>query len=488
MRFLRRYVPREPQIRTLAVAAFVDSIGSGLFLALLPVFVVKELHVPATQVGLVVGAASVFGLVSPVPAGHLADRFGAARVWSGLLLTRAACYTGFLFVDSLAQYAVIACLCTMLDRASGTVQQAYVVSLAAGSNRSESMAALRTVKNIGLSVGLVGAGVLIAIGGRGAFLAGFAVNAASYLVLLSTVRTIERRRRAAAAATTAVPAPPLGTAAETPAAPSAADGPGPPPVPGPPSKPGGGPASPLRNRAYVLLSAGNAILLLHDSVLFTLLPLWVITRTSLPHGLVGPLLALNTVLTVAAQVPLTRWSDGVPAARRMLLVATAPLLGACALFAAAEPSAQVLAVLLVAAAVVLLTAGENLHTVGAFELAHQLAPDRHAGRYLGLFNVGVSAQLVFGPPVMTGLVLRGPLGWLGLAAAFAAGAGAVLAGARDPDRRRTSPWRPGGPRRLAPPPTVAATPPDGRAGLGVPAPTAATGAGASTVGSTTEQS
>ncbi|KOX14636.1 MFS transporter [Micromonospora profundi] len=469
MRFLRRYVPREPQIRTLAIAALVDSIGSGLFLALLPVFVVTELHVPAVQVGLVVGAASVFGLVSPFPAGHLADRFGAAPVWSGLLVTRAACYTGFLFVDSLVQYAVIACLCTMLDRASGTVQQTYVVCLAAGSNRSESMAALRTVKNIGLSVGLVGAGGLIAIGGRGAFLAGFAVNAASYLVLLTTVRTIERRRRAGMA--TAAPAPVQQAVPDLTASPSAAHGAGPPPVLG-------GPASPLRNRAYVLLTAGNAILLLHDSVLFTLLPLWVITRTSLPHGLVGPLLALNTVLTVAVQVPLTRWSDGVTAARRMLLLATVPLLGACALFAASEPAPQLVAILLVAAAVVLLTAGENLHTVGAFELAHQLAPDRFAGRYLGLFNVGVSAQMVFGPPVMTGLVLRGPLGWLGLAAAFAAGAGALLAGARDPDKNQTRLAR-----RSDTPRRFRSRPPS----IPVPAPTPVAGASAPTVGSTSEQ-
>lgn len=406
---LRRYTPRQREIRTLAGAAFVDSVGAGLFLAMIPVFVIQEVGVPAGWVGPVVGAASLLGLVSPMPAGRLADRYGDAVVWSALLIARAACYAGFLLVDTFLQYAVITCLCGLFDRASSTVQQAYVVRLVTADGRTEAMAALRTARNVGLSAGLLGAGVLITIGTRDAFLAGFAVNAVSYLVLLAAVRRVERHR------------PPVVGSPDTPPGPGGRS----PRVDSP---------TPLRDRRYLLFSIGNSIVMLHDSVLFTLLPLWIITRTDLPRGVVGPLLALNTILTVLLQVPMSRWVRGVDAACRTTRRAAVPLIGACALFAGAELVPSGWGLVVVAAAVVLLTIGENMHTVAAFELAHRLAPERAAGRYLGLFNVGVSAQLAFGPPVMTGLVLRGTFGWAGLAVAFAAGIAALIAGST-PTRR-----------------------------------------------------
>lgn len=402
-----RYLPRTRSGRVLAVAAAVDAIGTGLFLALMPVFVVTQLGVDPVQVGVVVGVANLLGLFAPVPAGLAADRFGAGTLWVVLLLARAVGYSGFLLVDTLTGYAVLTCALALLDRASTPVQQAFVVQVEPPEERSRSMAVLRTVRNAGLSVGLLGSGVVISIGGLPAFLTGFAINALSYLVLAAAVRGLDRERRTGA---TDVP----GSAT---AEPDPHDG---------PARDGGGV---WRDRRYLALSFGNMLLTLHDSMLFTLLPLWIVVKTAVPEAAVGPLLALNTVLTVLLQVPLTRWADGVPLARRTVVWSLLPLVGSCVLFAAAEPAGAVLATTLAVIAVLALTLGENMHSVGAFELSHRLATERGMGGYLGVFNLGWSVQVAVGPPFMTAVVLRGVVGWGALIGVFAVGVVSMAVGA-----------------------------------------------------------
>lgn len=397
-----QYLPPTSSGRVLAGAAALDSIGSGIFLALLPVFLVSQLHVNPLDVGFVVGAASLVGMLGPIPAGMLSDRFGAGVLWTALLLLRAVGYSGFLLVHSLHSYAVLACVIALLDRANTPLQQAFVLQVEPPEQRSRSMAVLRTVRNAGLSVGLLLSGLLISIGGRDAFLAGFAINSGSYLILVVAVRRLDNRR--AANPPVRVPAP-----VTTP----------------PPAR-----AAVWHDLRYLLLSAGNMLLTLHDSVLFTLIPLWVVSRSSVPAAAIGPLLAVNTVVTVVLQVPLTGWAVGIASARRTVTASLLPLLAACLLFACAEPANALVATGLAVLAVLALTLGENMHTVAAFELSHRMAPEAAMGSYLGMFNMGWSAQLAAGPPFMTALVLRGPFGWATLAGAFIIGSTTMRAGSR----------------------------------------------------------
>ncbi|MFD8087820.1 hypothetical protein ACFV4F_39735, partial [Kitasatospora sp. NPDC059722] len=76
-------------------------------------------------------------------------------------------------------------------------------------------------------------------------------------------------------------------------------------------------------------------------------------------------------------------------------------------------------------AVAMLTVGENLHAVSRWEISYELAPPAGRSSYLSLFSTGMSAQLIIGPFLATGLLLpAGAAGWVLLAALFA-GATAV---------------------------------------------------------------
>jgi hypothetical protein len=163
---------------------------------------------------------------------------------------------------------------------------------------------------------------------------------------------------------------------------------------------------------FLALAAANAVLLLHDSLLFILIPLWVVQRSGLSPTVSSVLLLLNTVLTVLLQVYVARFAKGVGGSLRLLRWSVAALLAAGLLLGLADGGARWTLVALLAAAVALLTVGENLHSVAGWELSFLLSdPDRRA-QYLSLFSLGYTAQLIVGPVLVTSVVL--PLGMPGL--------------------------------------------------------------------------
>lgn len=79
-------------------------------------------------------------------------------------------------------------------------------------------------------------------------------------------------------------------------------------------------------------------------------------------------------------------------------------------------------------AVVLLTVGENLHAVAAWNLSYEMAPAPARARYLATFSLGVTGQQILGPVLMTAVMLPlGSIGWALLAVVFALAALVVRA-------------------------------------------------------------
>src|SRR5215831_4905086 len=88
---LRVYIPARGAGRTLALVSFIDSIGTGLFLAGSAIFFVRSIGLSAAQVGLGLSIAGVVGFATTVPMGVLGDRVGPRRLFVLLQLWRAAC-------------------------------------------------------------------------------------------------------------------------------------------------------------------------------------------------------------------------------------------------------------------------------------------------------------------------------------------------------------------------------------------------------------
>ncbi|MFH9015465.1 MFS transporter [Streptomyces sp. NPDC017943] len=408
-RLLLSILPRTPAGRRLAAGAAVDSVGSGMFLAASTLYFVTVVGLPAGRVGLVLSVAAVAGLLSPMPLGRLADRIGPTRVYVALLALRGLGYAGFALVESFWPYAVLTCVLTALDRGCSPLQQVVVGIIEGSENQTRTMASIRSVRNIGLTGGFLLAGAVLAIEERAAFVALFLGNALTFWVIAAVVEQL--RRRAAVPAPQSVPTEPA--------------------VPQPLAPDGDEPApaairTPFRDVRFLLFTLSNGVLSLHDSVLFVLLPLWLTTATDAPSSAVSVLLAVNTVLTVLLQVYVSRFAETTAGALRLVPLALLPLLVSCAAFAGAEHVPVWPAAACAVIAVVLLTVGENLHSVAVWNLSYELSPAPARARYLGAFSLGMTGQQIVGPALMTGVLLPlGTAGWAVLAVVYALAA-AVL--------------------------------------------------------------
>ncbi|MBT2508577.1 MFS transporter [Streptomyces sp. ISL-98] len=412
-------LPASRNGRVIACGAAVDAIAVGMFLAAATLYFVGIVGIPAVAVGGALTAANVLGLLSPAPFGALAGRIGALPVYVGLTLVRAAGFVSYAFVEEYVGYFAVTCLITAATRAAMPLLQVIVGELEPEDQRTRTMASLRAVSNVGMTAGFLLAAVIQAAGSEAAFVALFAFNGAAFVAV---ALLIAGAGRSAGLRTSLRKSPPSS------------------PGKGRTTAAGTGGPSPYRDRRFVTAALANSVLLLNDSILFILVPLWMTQQAGLPGGASSVVLAVNTVLTVVLQVYVARFAQGVAKALRLLRLACLPLVLSCVLFAAADGQGVVVALVAVVLAVVALTVGENLHAVAAWELSYEMAHPRSRPQYLSLFSMGMSAQLIVGPFLMTAFVLpAGTVGWLVVALLFVAATAAFSIAARASGERAAPP-------------------------------------------------
>lgn len=377
-------VPRES--RLLVFIGFVDAIGTGLYIAGFAVFFTISAGLSVTDVGVGLTVANACGLVAMTPIGMLADRIGPRAASILLHYWRGVGFIAFAFVDNFVLFLLVSCFVGIPTRAIDPVSQMYVDRHVGKDLRVRLMSVMRVVYNIGFSVGGLLATVILVVGTRPAFLVIVLGNGITFLLagfLLGRV-------------------------------PLLADDP-------PDRRTARGWPRSLRQGRYLIVTGLNAVLVLNTTVLTLGIPLWVTTRTDAPVAVVAPLMVLNTVLVVFLQVRLSRGADtreGGVRALRWSSLAFAACMVVLALSGLLNPVGAVVAVVV---ATVLLTFGELWHFAGRLSVSYALAPRERQGEYLSVFWLGSAAALMVGPALITvGVVERGPVGWLGLAAVFTA--------------------------------------------------------------------
>jgi MFS family permease len=398
--FVDALVPASRTGRVLAYCATVDSLTIGLFLAATTLYFVAVLGIPAVTIATALAVANIAGLVIPVPLGGLADRIGARKVYVSLMGVRATAFLGYVFVTDVVGYLLVTCVISAATRSCLPLLQVVVGEAETEDTRTRTMASMRAFNNIGLTVGFLLSGLAQLAHSRFAFQVTFCVCALALASVGAAMVLVGRL-------VTAAPAPSR---------------------PGGEAEPAG--RSPARDWRFLVVTAGNAVMMVHDSVLFILLPLWVV-RHGLSGAVTSVLFVINTVLTILLQVVISRYANGAARALRLLRWACLALLVACALFAFADTGDAVVALLLAVTLVVTLTVGENLHSTSGWELSFVMAPRAARARYLSLFSVGTSTQLVFGPVLMTAVVLPlDVLGWVVMGALFLAATAAITVAAK----------------------------------------------------------
>ncbi|GGN91790.1 MFS transporter [Actinoplanes lobatus] len=392
--------------RKLVTAQLVTNIGNGAFGTCSALYFTQVLGFSPAALGLGLAAAGVAGVLAGVPAGHLADRFGARRVAVLLVALTGVAAAGYIVLDSYPAFVVIACAWALFGRGGYAARQALMAAVLSGQDLVQARARLRVVTNIGLAIGAGVGALALAADTPQAYRIVLALDAFSFFgsaVLLHRLPA----------------APP--TAVER--------------------QPGEPRLAVLRDRPYATITLLNMVMSLHVPVLDVILPLWIVLHTGAPKPLTAALVVLNTVTVVLLQVRVTTGIDTVPTAVRATRTAALVLAGMCLFFAASDGRDAVVATVLLIVAAGLHVYGEMVQSSAGWVLAYELAPPDRQGQYQGFFNSGTAVSQMVAPAALTLLLIEGGRpGWLVLAAAFlAAGWATGPATARAHQYERSTP-------------------------------------------------
>lgn len=377
-------IPARGPARRLVGLTVVQSAANGLFLTSSAVFFVKVVGLTAGEVGIGLSVAGLAGFLATVPAGRLADRYGAGRLLALGYAALALLFAGYPLVRGFAPFVVMASLISIGEITGSPLRAAVMHALLPPEETVRTRAQVRSAYNAGFLAGAAVAGLALGSTGYPAFWAVCGTTAVAQAVCVAVVLSLR------------VPVPPAGEARSRP------------PI-----------GSALRDYRFVGLTVGNGLLELHLTVLTVGAPLWIVSHTDAPASLASALMITNAVVVLLLQVRASRGAETVPGSARLLRRAGLLLAAGCAVCATSRYAGPVVAAALLAAGVVLLALGEIAQAAGGWGLSFALAPPGRQGEYQGVFALGRGVQQFLGPGLVTALLVGvGAPGWLLLAALF----------------------------------------------------------------------
>ncbi|HET9059453.1 MAG TPA: MFS transporter [Acidimicrobiales bacterium] len=375
--------------------ALVDSTGTGMFLATSVVFFTRKVGLSTEQVGAGLSISGALGLAGTLPLGHLADRLGAKAATVLVNIWRFGAFLVYPFVHTWSEFVLVACFIAVPNMAAPSLSQALVGAAIGPERRVRTMALIRALRNVGYSLGGLAATGALAWDSKSGYQALIVVDAVTFLftglmalgvpVAVSSdgrPRTVDLAARAPA---------PVGTSARRRVALRA--------------------SGPLTDAPFAMLSLTNAVLLVHMTLLSIGIPLWVTEHTKSPRAVVGALFVINTVGAALFQVRASRGAGTPEGAARLLRKAGTALGVECLLLAWAPSLGALLATAVLVAAIVAHTGGELFQSAGGWELSFSLARKGQEARYISTFNLGMSAQQVLGPLLITFVAANGAVAW-----------------------------------------------------------------------------
>ncbi|WP_292856701.1 MFS transporter [Nostoc sp. LPT] len=176
-----------PQVWIFAIGRFLSEVGTGFTLFYAPIFFVNQLGLSATSVGVALGSASISGIVGRIAGGSLADSeyWGRRRT---LLLATAISAIASLVLATTNNFTSLVIGSLISGLGIGfywPAAEAVVADASQIDNRRETFAIARLADNLGLAIGIVLAGFLIAIIGSYRWL--FVIDAISFMVFFGVV-------------------------------------------------------------------------------------------------------------------------------------------------------------------------------------------------------------------------------------------------------------------------------------------------------------
>jgi MFS family permease len=376
MPILSHLVPPAGVVRVLVAANFGRSVGNGILFSVVVLFFTTKIGIPPAQLGIALTIAVGLKVMVSVPAGHVSDVIGARRGALAFVMVQGVLITGYAVADGFVGFLVVACLVNMVEAAADAARGALVAAVVPAGERVSARAFVRSVNNVGISLGAILGGFALTYDSRPLY-AGLLVASGALFVVSSLIF---------------LALPPVR------------------PVVKPPGRPR---LEVLRDRPFAVFGLVNAVLVTNTGILTVALPIWIAQRTAAPPALYSALLVFNTIMVVLFQVRASRGAEDVRGGARALRRCGVLVAACCVLFALAAGQPAWLAVVFLVAGATAHVLGELLYSAGAWALAYELAPEHAHGQYQGMFGLTSDLGSMVTPVAATVLIIgTGWPGWL----------------------------------------------------------------------------
>jgi MFS family permease len=362
------------QVWILAFGRFLSEIGTGFTLFYAPIFFVNQVGLSATSVGLALGFGSISGIVGRILGGSLADsgKWGRRRT---LLLSAMISAGGSLVLAATSNFVTLIIGNLVYSLGAGLywpATEAVVADLTTSKNRSEAFAVTRLADNLGLGMGILLAGVLVATtkNYRSLFIIDAVSFAVFFVVVWFTIQETSQQKSQK-------------------------------------NSEGGNVKAwinALSDRTLQVYIAVNILFTTYVSQLHSTLPLYLknfvstgSSQLGFPETTISSLFAWHLIVAILMQLPIAKLLKGL--SHPQALTVSAIIWGisfSLIWFTAISTSVQVY---MVAAAMAVFAVAVVSYTPSAASLVADLAPKSQRGVYLSINSLCWSIGYFIGPPL-----------------------------------------------------------------------------------------
>ena len=369
--YLRGLDPELPRaIWTLEVGTFVNFYGSGLAFPFLLIYLHNVRGFGYGTAGLVVATFGVVGVVAGPAVGPLIDRIGGRRTLAAALLVAALGYALMPLVHEPWQAFALA---TVIGIGSGTFWPSVSVlltSLTPPEKRHRAFAVQRVALNLGIGLGGLTGGLILASGDPSSFTVLFLVDAATFVAMVFVLPL--------------VPEPELDEAIEV--------------------ERHLGYRTVVKDRVLRSMLGLNVVFIAAGYAPLELLPVFAKNHNGVSERWIGLIFFFDTMALVVAQLPVARLVEGRSRMRMLAVVPASFALCWLIVLAGGAWLEGTEAALVFVVAATIFGLASCFHGPTQAALVADLAPPQLRGRYMALSSMSWEIGFVIGPAV-GGLVL-----------------------------------------------------------------------------------
>ena len=174
---------RKASLSLIFITVFIDLLGFGILIPILPTFSTIELNLSEFSIGLVLAIYSLTQFIFGPILGNLSDRLGRRPLIVGCLFLNAVGYIIFAFTNSF-MLLIISRIVAGIGGSSVAVAQAYIADVTSKEDRSKGMGMIGVAFGLGFVFGPIIGGFLSKYGYE---VTGFASAAFSFIAFLFTI-------------------------------------------------------------------------------------------------------------------------------------------------------------------------------------------------------------------------------------------------------------------------------------------------------------